>query len=579
MADAGLLIDLLLILSVAFLLGAFMQRIGQPVILGYLIAGLVLGPGLPGPVVDPFGVDLFANLGVTLLMFSLGVQFSFRDLFNLRKVVSVGGGVQISLTLLIGLTASYLFGFSFGEAFLIGAVVSITSSTVALKLLQLRGELNQPHARATLGVSLAQDLAVVPLIALLPAMAGGSEEQAALSLVQSLGLAALVLLTLWLLGLRLVPWLLFQVARLGSRELFLVTIILIAFGVALFSEMAGLSLAFGAFLAGVVVSESEFSHQVLGEIIPLRDIFAIVFFASIGLLFDPVGLVEDWALISGLLILIIVAKALAAGVAIRFLGFPAVTAAAAAILLGQIGEFSFIIAGQGIELGIIDDRIYNAILAGAIGSLLINPMLIRFVDPFARVLQFVPAVTDRSEVIEPPDLQAGDSVELRNHTIIAGYGRAGRELARALQRRGLRFIVIDLDASVVRDLRARKIPAIYGDIANENVLQAAGIDEARVFAVTIQDLISAQLAIRLARNLNESIDIIARAQTYEQIRRLDEAGATEVVQPAFEVGLEFVRHTLHRSGVGMREIQAQVSSRRLDYYDTDRQDDELSNDD
>ncbi|TVR72838.1 MAG: hypothetical protein EA415_08945 [Sphaerobacteraceae bacterium] len=575
MADASLLIDLLLVLSVAFLLGTFMQRIGQPVVLGYLIAGLVLGPGLPGPVVDPVGVDLLANIGVTLLMFSLGVQFSFRDLMDLRRVVSIGGGIQVTLTMTVGLLATYLLGFTFGEAFLLGAVVSITSSTVALKLLQLRGELNQPHARATLGVSLAQDLAVIPLIALLPAFAGGSEEQAAISLMQSLGLAALVMGTLWFLGLRLVPWILFRVAQLGSRELFLVTIVLIAFGVALFSDMAGLSLAFGAFIAGVVVSESEFSHQVLGEIIPLRDIFAIVFFASIGLLFDPVGLIDDWTLILGLLVLIIFVKTLAAGVAIRLLGYPAVTAATAAILLAQIGEFSFVLAGQAIDLDIIDDRIYNAILAGAIGSLLLNPVMLRFTDPLARILACIPTTAAASDTEEELDVEEIDSQLLRNHTIIAGYGRAGRELSRALQRRGLRFVVIDLDAVAVRALRANGIPAIYGDIANENVLEAAGVEQARVLAVTVPDLISAQLAIRLAKRANEQLDVIARVQSYEQIQRLDEAGATEVVQPAFEVGLEFVRHTLHRSGVSMREIQAMVSSRRLDYYDVDRVDDDL----
>ncbi len=575
MADASLLIDLLLVLSVAFLLGTFMQRIGQPVILGYLITGLVLGPGLPGPVVDPVGVDLLANIGVTLLMFSLGVQFSFRDLMDLRRVVSIGGGIQVTLTMTVGLLATYLLGFTFGEAFVLGAVVSITSSTVALKLLQLRGELNQPHARATLGVSLAQDLAVIPLIALLPALAGGSEEQAAISLLQSLGLAALVMGTLWFLGLRLVPWILFRVAQLGSRELFLVTIVLIAFGVALFSDMAGLSLAFGAFIAGVVVSESEFSHQVLGEIIPLRDIFAIVFFASIGLLFDPVGLIDDWMLILGLLVLIIFVKTLAAGVAVRVLGYPAVTAASAAILLAQIGEFSFVLAGQAIELGVIDDRIYNAILAGAIGSLLLNPVMLRFTDPLARILAYIPTTAAASGTEEELDVEEIDSHLLRNHTIIAGYGRAGRELSRALQRRGLRFVVIDLDAVAVRALRANGIPAIYGDVANENVLEAAGVEQARVLAVTVPDLISAQLAIRLAKRANEQLDVIARVQSYEQIQRLDEAGATEVVQPAFEVGLEFVRHTLHRSGVSMREIQALVSSRRLDYYDVDRVDDDL----
>ena len=575
MADAGLLIDLLLILSIAFLLGAALQRLGQPVILGYVVAGLVLGPGLPGPVVDPVGVDLLANLGVTLLMFSLGVQFSFRDLFDLRRVVSVGGGVQIALTLMIGLVASYLFGFSFAESFLIGAVVTITSSTVALKILQLRGELNQPHAQATLGVSLAQDLAVIPIIALLPALSGGTEEEAAFSLLQSLGLAALVLGTLWLFGLRLVPWLLFKVARLGSRELFLVMIVLIAFGVAIFSELAGLSLAFGAFLAGVVVSESEFSHHVLGEITPLRDIFAIVFFASIGLLFDPTGLLDDWLLIGGLLLLIIVAKTLAAGLAIRLLGYPAITAATAAILLGQIGEFSFVLAGQGIDLDIIDDRVYNAILAGAIGSLLLSPFMLKLTGPFARLLDLIPEF-GRARVDEELTEDPQEELEaLRNHVIVVGYGRAGRELVRALQRRGFRFVVVDLDATVVRELRRRGISAIYGDIANEYVLEAAGIERARVFAVTVQDLISAQLSIRLALQHNESLDVIARAQSYEQIQRLDEAGATEVVQPAFEVGLEFVRHTLHRVGVSMQEIQAQVSSRRLDYYDTDRQDDDL----
>jgi monovalent cation:H+ antiporter-2, CPA2 family len=575
MADVGLLTDLLLILAVAFALGVAMQRLGQPVILGYVLAGLVLGPGLPGPVVDPIGVELLANIGVTLLMFSLGVQFSFRDLFELRRLVSIGGGIQVAATLIISLGLVYALGFSFAEAFLIGAVVSITSSTVALKLLQLRGELDQPHARATLGISLAQDLAVVPIIALLPALASGSEEQAAVSLGQSLGLALLVLATLWFLGMRMVPWVLFQVARLGSRELFLATIILIAFGVAYFSEMAGLSLAFGAFLAGVVVSESEFSHQVLGEIIPLRDVFAIVFFASIGLLFDPVGLIDDWALIGGLLFLIIVLKVIVSGVAIRVLGYSAATAASAALLLGQIGEFSFVLAGLGIELAIIDQRVYNAILAGAIGSLLINPLLLRASDPLAAILQRVKPIAAPNGADEVPAVIEDESQPLRNHVIVAGYGRSGRELVRALRRRGLRFLVIDLDAATIRRLRELGVPAIYGDIASETVLQAAGIEVARVFAVTVQDLISAQLAIRVARDHNESLDIIARAQSYEQIQRLDEAGANEVVQPAFEVGLEFVRHTLQRSGVSLQEIQAQVSSRRLDYYDLERQEDDF----
>jgi CPA2 family monovalent cation:H+ antiporter-2 len=563
-------IEFLFVLSLALALGAIAQRLRQPLLLGYLAAGLVLGNANPFISVGGAAIQSFADLGVTFLMFSLGVHFSFRELLELRRIVLWAGGAQILFTAVLSCLLFLVLGFRFPQAILLAQLVAISSSVVALTLMQSRGTMNEPHARLVVGICLAQDIVVVPFLALTPALTGESVEQTGLSLLRSLLFATVVLLTLALLGTRIVPWTLYQIARFESRELFLLGIITIAFAVALASEAAGLSFALGAFLAGVVVSESEFASQVLGEIIPLRDVFSVMFFTGLGLLLDPIALLQDWPIVLAIIATVVIIKGVVASTVLTRLGYVPEAAAQAGIHLAQIGEFSFVLALHGLALGILDHRLNNAIIATAVISIAVNTVLVGSARPLAALL----SVPLRAIAAQEPALVADPepmSSQVRGHVVIAGYGRAGREIARVLERRRFRYVVVDRDPDTIRSLRRRGIPAVYGDVANEQVLLAAGIPFARVFAVAVPDPFAAEVAVRLARRLNPTVDIIARAERRVHVQRLFQAGATEIVQPSLEAGLEMVRHTLHRYGIGIQEIQALISARRLDYYEEGEQ--------
>jgi len=559
-------IEFLMVLGLALVCGAMAQRLRQPVVLGYLAAGLLLGRANPFVSIGGEAIQSFADLGVTFLMFSLGVQFSFRELLELRRIALWGGGGQILITAVLAGTLFIALGFDFGQAVLLAEVVAISSSIVALTLMQMRGALDQPYARLIVGIALTQDLLVIPFLAIIPALTGESAEEIGVELLRSLLLAGTVLIALTLLGTRIVPWVLYQVARLGSRELFLLSIIAIAFGVALAGQAAGLSFALGAFLAGVVVSESEFAHQVLGEIIPLRDVFSVMFFAGLGLLLDPGVIARDWPVVIAILLTVVVIKGLTTALVLTRLGYPPEAGVQAGLYLCQIGELSFVLALQGLAFAVIDADLYNAIIATAVISIVVNSGLVGLANRLSPVLALPLRAIAASEPELMPD-PASDSSPLRGHVVVAGYGRTGRELVRALERRRFRYVVIDRDPDTIRLLRRRGIPAIYGDVANEQVLQAAGIQQARVFAIAVPDPLATEAAVRIARRLNPVLDIIARADRRVHVQRLAEAGATEVVHPSFEAGLEMVRHTLHRYGVGIQEIQALISARRLDYYE------------
>ena len=570
MENTRVFVEFLIILCLALAFGSITQRLRQPILLGYLAAGLVLGQANPFISVGSGTIQSFADLGVTFLMFSLGVHFSFRELLELRRIVLWAGGAQILLTALLACLLFLALGLRVPQAVLLAQLVAISSSVVALTLMQLRGTMNEPHARLVVGICLAQDIAVVPFLALTPALTGESLEQTALSLLRSLLFATTVLVALALLGTRIVPWTLYQLARFESRELFLLGIIAIALAVALASEAAGLSFALGAFLAGVVVSESEFASQVLGEIIPLRDVFSVMFFTGLGLLLDPLALLHDWPIVLAVIATVVLVKGAVASLVLTRLGYGLEASARAGIHLAQIGEFSFVLALHGLALGLLDSRLTNAIIATAVISIAVNTVLVGSARRLTSLLSMP------LRIIAPPEPplrgdSAAESGPLRGHVVIAGYGRAGREIARALERRRFRYVIIDRDPDTIRSLRRRGIPAVYGDVANEQVLLAAAIQQARLFAVAVPDPFAAEVAVRLARRLNPTIDIIARAHRRVHVRRLFEAGATEVVHPSLEAGLEMVRHTLHRYGVGIQEIQAQVSARRLDYYEESEQ--------
>lgn len=556
----------IIIAGTAIVFGLVAARLRQPVIMGYLLAGLVISRVLERfGTIEPEVVQAFADFGVTFLMFSLGVHFSFRELVELRRIVVRGGLLQIGLTLALTWVIYRTLGLTTTQAFLLAELSAISSSVIGFTLMELRGTLSQPAARPTAAILLAQDIAVIPLVAIIPALAGSDPNEVLFSLGRSLLIAVTALVVITVLGIRVVPTLLFHIARMGSRELFLLSVVFFAIGTAIGSEWAGLSFALGAFLAGIVVSESEFSYQVLGGVLPLRDVFGVMFFEGLGLLADPAGLLEVWPLALAILVTVTLVKGFLAALVVTLLGYPPAIALRSGAFLAQIGEFSFVLGLLGLQVGIIDRSIYNAMIGAAIGSLLLNTLLLAIADRARWILEPPLRLVARAPALQ--ESERPPSATLRGHVVIAGYGRSGREVGRVLQRRRFRFVVIDRDPVLVRELRRTGIEAIYGDVANEQVLLAAGIPTARVFVVAIPDAFAAETAVRLARAMNPTLDIIARADRRAFVARLVEAGATEVVHPSFEAGLEMIRHTLHRFGISMQEIQAIVSARRVDYYE------------
>ncbi len=565
MEDLRLIVDLVLALGAAFLGGMVAQRLGQPVLLGYILAGVLIGPNTPGLVADREGVDLLANLGVALLMFALGVEFSFAELRRVRRIALVTGGLQIPLTIGFGTAVGLALGWRSQPALLLGGAFAISSSIVALKLLFERGEADSAQAKVALGLGIVQDLSLVPMLALLPVL-GGEFDDLGFALIRSLGTAAVALLAVAVLGTRLVPPLLFLVARTGSRELFLLAVVLIALGTALASHEAGLSFALGAFLAGLIVSESEFDSQVLAEVIPLRDLFATLFFVAVGMLLEPGFILDHVWLVLGAVVALVLGKLLIAGGAFLAAGVDHRTATLSATLLAQMGEFSFVLAGVGLAERVIDPEQYGLILAAALSSILALPGLLALAPLLIVVAEHLPGVASQERG------QAGPEPEARpvsRHVVVCGYGRVGAELGEALARRGFGYTVIDINPAIVRELRKEGIRAFYGDAGSDALLLRAGVERARTIAVTAPDLVAAQSAIRHARRLNPSIHVIARATVSGEVGTLGEVGADEVVQPEFEAGLEFVRKVLRWHGVASRESALILDHRRAAFYRPD----------
>lgn len=567
MEDIRLVVDLVMALGFAVLGGAIVQRLGLPTLIGYVLAGIAVGPATPGLDADRDRVILLANLGVAFLMFGLGAEFSFKELFAVRHISLIAAAIQIPVTILLGYGVGLVLGWDPRASVLLGTVFAISSSIVMIKMLLSRGEATSPQARVAVGLGVVQDLSLVPILALLPLLEGSSEHVLT-DLGRSLGVAALELVVVIVVGTRLVPKILYIVAKMQSRELFLLTIVVIALGTAYASHEAGLSLALGAFLAGLVVSESDFDAQVLAEIIPVRDLFATLFFVSLGMLFDPALLFDHATALLFALAALVIGKTLIAGGAFLVAGVDPRTATRVAVLLAQIGEFSFVLINVGLDGGVIGRDKYGLVVAVALGSILLSPLMVRLGPALVPLAERLPGMARRDvgcglSIVEQPGL--------RRHVVICGYGRIGRTLGEALIRRGLRFTVIDINPAVARGLQRKGIAAYYGDAAVESLLRRAGGAEARTVAVTVPDMPAALRAIRLLRTMNSQVDIITRANLQTEVELLRSAGANQVVQPEFEAGLEFVRHILREQGVPRRETETALNWRRTVFYDQRRE--------
>jgi len=557
----GVGLDVIIVLVTALVGGMVARWLKLPVILGYLIGGIAVGPHGLGWVQEATTIDSVATVGVILLLFALGLEFSFKEVLGMGKVAILGGIAQILLTAAVGLALGTLLGFSLLEAVFFGFLAALSSTMIVLKTLMERGELDSGHGRIMIGILLVQDLSVVPLMVIMPAMAGGGGE----GLWLSLGIAALkavVFIGIMLaLGVWVLPWLLKRVAEQRSSELFLLTVVTLCLAAAFGTYFAGLSAAFGAFVAGLLIGQSAFARQALANVIPLRDTFVALFFVSLGMLVDLHFVAGNAAIIAITVVVIIVAKFIICALIPWVFGYSPKTSLFVGMGLIQIGEFSFVLAGMGMKSGIISSYLYSLTLTSAIITMLLTPFALSSASLLYRRLSQGKRFSQLA--IRRPESDWRDKQwQLSGHAVICGHGRVASTLTKILDRRKLAYLVIDLDPEVISRLRSQGVPAIYGDAGNPEILSHTQLDKARVLICTFSDFIATELATRNALKINPRLDIVARVHRDADAELLHNIGVSELVRPEFEASLEITRHTLHRFGLTNVEIQHILSGFR-----------------
>jgi K+:H+ antiporter len=562
----------------ALLGGAIAVRLRQPAIVGYLLAGVAIGPFTPGFVGDVDSIAVLADIGVILLLFALGVEFSIKELRDVGRVAVPGGVAQIALVLGIGAAVMVGFGFEMREALVVGACLSISSTLVVLKSLVDRGELDSVHGRAAIGWAVVQDIATIIFIVALPPLAGGD---VVLPFVVAMIKATVFLALAYVVGTRLLPWAFALVARLGSSELFLLMVVATALLTAFVSSaIFGLSLALGAFVAGVLISESDLSQQAAAEVTPFRDLFAVLFFVSVGMLVDPAALVADAGLVAVLVAISVGVKALVTAALGRGLGLPTRSAILLGALMAQVGEFSFILADNGRELGLLSGQTYNLVLGTAVVSILLSPFVARFADALVARMERSPgdAIADFDLAQPPPSRQrtgelsrtertlSEDDEASRPTIVVLGAGRVGRVVVDAVLLRGFRCVVVDRDVRRLEPVGRLGATTLFGDAANPEILKRVGLDRARVLVVTIGDPLTARLASERALRINPRLSLASRVRGRTQISTLRQLGVARLADPEAEAAFELARHALQRMGVSGPELSGILTGLRRDVY-------------
>jgi CPA2 family monovalent cation:H+ antiporter-2 len=521
---------------VAAVLGGLLARLtGQPLILGYVVGGIFVSPVTPGPAVsDLHTFELFAEIGVILLMFSIGIEFSLRDLLRVKWVATVGGPLGILLSIGLALGAGTLLGWPILQSVVIGMVVSVASTMVLARLLIDGGELNSRHGRVMIGITLVEDLAVVVLIVLIPRL-GALEPGRLVEIGRGLGLAAAILVPFFYLASRVMPSMLARVARMRSPELLVLVSLAVVLGTAALTQTVGLSLALGAFLAGLLTSQSDYAHDVLARLLPLRDAFVALFFVTMGALMNPAGLLDHPQILAVFVGLIVVGKFLIWTVVVWVLGNSLWTATLVGIGLTQIGEFSFILVQVARGAGHVDDTVYQATLAASLLTILVNAALMRVAPRWLTRLGL-----GQPRVTEETTRTARDP----RHVVLCGFGRVGSAVGEALDAFRVPYVAVESDPEIVKGLRARRVDCVFGDAADLDRLEAAGARAAAQVIVAVPDIDVAHAVVRNARSLNRDARILARAHHPTGAERLIDAGATEVIQPEFEAASTLIRHAL-----------------------------------
>jgi len=545
--------------GVALILGFIAERVKVPALVGYLLAGIVIGPATPGFVADVHIASQLSEIGVMLLMFGVGLHFSLNDLLAVKRIAIPGAVVQMGLATVLGMFMTWWWGWSFGSGLIFGLSLSCASTVVLLKALESRRIVESMNGRIAVGWLVVEDLATVLVLVLLPPLAGilgGTTAQVAevqplwITIGKTLLEVSAFIALILVVGRRALPWLLWQVARTGSRELFTLCVIATAIGIAYgASALFSVSFALGAFFAGMVMRESEFSHRAAEESLPLRDAFSVLFFVSVGMLFDPMIVINEPLHVLGVIAIIILGKSLAAAALVIALRYPLNAALTVAASLAQIGEFSFILAGLGLSLGLLPAEGMSLVLAGALFSIALNPFVFASIAPLQGWLLKHSSLARRLEQRQDPYSELPMSTErkfLEGQVVLVGYGRVGRRIAAALDARDIPYVVAEQNRELVEDLRKKGLAAVAGDAADPAVLIQAHIAEAAMLVVATPDPINVRQMANTARKLNPGIEIVMRTHSEDESVLLRKEGIGMVFFGEEELAKGMTSHVLER---------------------------------
>ncbi len=564
--DFRLIVDLVTVLAAAAGGGLLAALLRQPILLGYLVAGMVVGPTGLGLIKELVQVETLAQFGVAFLLFALGVEFSFSELKKVKGISLGGGTLQILLTILVTTLVSLATGWvtTPTQGVFLGAILSLSSTAVVLKCLMERNETGTPHGQVMLGILVVQDLALGVMLAVLPALDKPVEELG-LAVGWALLQTGLIALGAVVAGIWVIPPLLRLLAKTESKELFLLGVVALCLGIALLTEHLGLSIEMGAFVAGLMISDVEYADQTLTYVEPLRDIFAALFFAAIGMLIDPVFLWNNLELILGLVALVFLGKFLIVTPLVMLFRYPLKTALITGLGLAQIGEFSFVLASEGQTLGLVSRQVYLLILGTTAVTLVLTPFVLRSIPQlfaWAESLPWLKAYLEKTDV----PLAMSEELPLRDHIVVCGYGQIGQNIVQLLGDRNYPVVVIDQAESQTQKLRDAEIPYIYGNAASLHVLEKACVAGAKGMAIALPDPMSTRLCIKRALELAPDLDIVVRANQEKDIELLYQLGAKEVVQPQFETSLEISSYLFTGLGMPLPAIQRDVQQIRSARY-------------
>lgn len=569
--DLTLFTDIEIIFGLSILILLMFHRLRLSPVLGFLVTGIIAGPHVLGIIRDLEQVEILAEIGIILLLFTIGVEMSIKELWDIKRFVLLGGGLQVVITSALVYYISLALGYSSSTALFLGFLVSLSSTAIVLKLLQEKGEMYTPYGKISLGILIFQDIVIVPMILLTPILAGvpsTSGDSATSFLIKGLGIMLLVIVSArWVM-----PSLLFQIVKTRNRELFLVTIIFVVFGTAWLTSKAGLSLALGAFLAGLIISESEYSHQATGNMMPFKDVFMSFFFVSIGMLMDVSFFLENIVILLVLAAVVIFLKSAAAGLVTFLLGYPLRTTLITGMALSQVGEFSFVLSSFGREYGLLDERLYQSFLAVSIVTMAATPFVMASSH---RVSHNLLKRTNNRILINglfsrnmEPDKK---DEEMRDHLIIIGYGFNGKTVSNAAKTAGIPYVIIETNPETVRNERQHGEKIHYGDATHEIVLDSANIKSARVLVVGISDFIATRTIIDVAKRMNPEIYIIARTRYMNEIKALSGMGADEIIPEEYETSVEIFSRLLKKYLVPEEEIYRFTREIRANGYSMLRQ--------